>query len=154
VLEEIAHHLPALHRCVERIRPALGTVRERAALRRHYPGLPSISIDYGILERVERVAVVRGRFRWSDLGSWAAMESLWRRADGAGHGNAVEGPVVAIGARGCVVSARERLVAVCGVEDLVVVEAPDAVLVCHKSRAQDVRLVVQEIARRRLDHLL
>ncbi len=152
ILEEIERHLPALHRALERIRPALGTARGRAALRRHYPGLPSISVDYGILERVERVAVVRGRFRWSDLGSWAAMEGLWRGV--GGDGNALEGPVVAVGTRGCIVSARDRLVALCGVDDLVVVEAPDAVLVCHKSRAQDVRLVVQEIERRRLDHLL
>lgn len=152
ILEEIDRFLPALRRCLEKIRPALGSTRERQALRRHYPGLPSISIDYGILERVERVAVVRGRFRWSDLGSWAAMEGLWRRADG--DGNSLEGRVVAIGTRGCVVSAPERLVALCGVDDLVVVEAADAVLVCHKSRAQDVRLVVQELERRRLDHLL
>jgi mannose-1-phosphate guanylyltransferase len=152
ILQEITRFLPALDRCLDKIRPALGTTREKAVLRRHYPGLPSVSIDYGILERVERVAVVRGRFRWSDLGSWAAMEELWHGA--GGDGNALEGPVVAIGTHGCVVSARERLVALCGVDDLVVVEAPDAVLVCHKSRAQDVRLVVQELERRRLGHLL
>jgi len=152
ILDEIERFLPALHRCLGRIRPALGGAREQQALRRHYARLPSVSIDYGILERVERVAVVRGRFRWSDLGSWAAMEALWR--DGDADGNAVEGPVVAVGARGCVVSARDRLVALCGVDDLVVVEAADAVLVCHKSRAQDVRLIVREIERRRLDHLL
>jgi mannose-1-phosphate guanylyltransferase len=152
ILEEVDRFLPALRRCLEKIRPALGGAREARALRRYYARLPSISIDYGILERVERVAVVRGRFRWSDLGSWAAMEGLWRGADG--DGNALEGPVLAIGARGCVASSRGRLVALCGVDDLVVVEAPDAVLVCRKSRAQDVRLVVRELERRRLHHLL
>src|SRR5262245_21666401 len=70
ILEEMGRLLPTLARCLERIRPALGTPRERRTLRRHYPGLPSISIDYGILERVRRVAVVRGKFDWSDLGSW------------------------------------------------------------------------------------
>jgi mannose-1-phosphate guanylyltransferase len=150
ILREIDTHIPALGRQLARLRPAVRSRRERTALARSYRAMPSISIDYGVLERAERVAVVRGRFGWSDVGSWAAMEGLWRAADG----NAVQGTAVAVDARGCVVSAPGRLVALCGVDDLVVVDAPDAVLICHKQRAQDVRLIVQELGRRGLDHLL
>ena len=152
VLEEIDRHVPGLGKALRRLQPAVGTRREGAVLRRAYAELPSISIDYGVLERATSVAVVRGRFGWSDLGSWAAMEPLWR--DDGRRQNAVQGRVVAVGARGCVVSTPTRTVALCGVDDLVVVDAPDAVLVCRKDRAQDVRLIVQELERRGLSHLL
>jgi mannose-1-phosphate guanylyltransferase len=152
ILGQIAAQLPALGRQLARLKPVVGTVRERRMLARIYPGLPSVSIDRGVLERAGRVAVVRGRFGWSDIGSWAAMESLWR--GGRRDGNAVRGRAIAVGARGCVVFAPERVVALCGVEDLVVVDAPDAVLVCRKDRVQDVRLVVREVERRGLRHLL
>lgn len=152
ILAEIDHHMPELGRQLAELRPAVGTRREAAALRRHYPKLVATSIDYGVLERADRVVVVRGRFRWSDLGSWAAMEGLW--SSGSRAGNAVQGRAIAVDTRGCVVSTSGRVVALCGVSDLVVVDTPDAVLVCHKSRAQDVRLVVQEIERRGYRHLL
>jgi len=152
ILEEIDAHIAPLGRQLARVRPVAGTRRETAVLRRVYPAMPSISIDHGILERADRVTVVRGRFGWSDVGSWAAMEGIWRSAKQ--DGNAVQGRVVTVDARGCIVSAPERIVALCGVDDLVVVDASDAVLVCHKSRAQDVRLIVSELERLGLGRLL
>jgi mannose-1-phosphate guanylyltransferase len=150
ILEEIARHIPDLGRRLEKLRPVIGRRAEAGVLARHYRAMPAISVDYGILERAARVAVVRGRFRWSDLGSWAAMEDLWSH-DGR---NAVRGRALAVASRGCVVSAPDRVVALLGVENLVVVETPDAVLVCDKGRAQDVRLLVDEIERQGLDGLL
>jgi mannose-1-phosphate guanylyltransferase len=152
ILGAIDTHIPQLGRGLARIRTAIGRRNESAVLRRVYPRLPAISIDYGILERVAQVVVVRGHFGWSDVGSWAAMENVWG-VKGSG-GNAVQGRAVAVDAHGCVVSAPERVVALCGVDDLIVVDAHDAVLVCHKSRAQDIRMVVQELERRGLRRLL
>jgi mannose-1-phosphate guanylyltransferase len=122
------------------------------ALAAAYRRIPSISIDHGVLERSARVTVVRARFPWSDVGSWAAVEPFWRTA-GNGH-NTVRGRALPIDSRGCVVDSPERLVALVGVEDLVVVDAGDAVLVCRKDRAQDVRLVVAELRRRGLARYL
>jgi mannose-1-phosphate guanylyltransferase len=99
------------------------------------------------MERAEHVAVVRATFPWSDVGSWAAVADLWRNGDTA---NAVRGAAVLVDSAGCVVDAGSRLVALVGVQDLVVVDTPDALLVCPKDRAQDVRLVVDELRRRRL----
>jgi mannose-1-phosphate guanylyltransferase len=97
------------------------------------------------------VAVVRATFPWSDVGSWAAVADLWRNGNDA---NAARGATVLVDSRGCVVDAGSRLVALVGVENLVVVDTPDALLVCPKERAQDVRLVVEELRRRKLQRYL
>lgn len=147
--------LAELHAQLPQVVGPLAAALERggpAALAAAYRRLPAISIDHGILEKAARVAVVRARFAWSDVGSWAAVEPFWAtRANGQ---NAIRGHVLPIDSRGCVVDSPERLVALVGVEDLVVVDAPDAVLVCRKDRAQDVRLVVNELRRRRLARYL
>jgi len=143
ILAALHRHAPAV---VEPLAAAAG--RGGRALARAYRRLPAVSIDTGVLERAADVAVVRTRFPWSDVGSWAAVEPFWRTA---GNGrNAVRGRALPIDSRGCVVDSADRLVALVGVEDLVVVDAPDAVLVCRKDRAQDVRMVVDELRRRRL----
>jgi mannose-1-phosphate guanylyltransferase len=128
----------------------------RGGTRPARPRLPDVALDlrsdHGVLERAERVAVVRARFPWSDVGSWAAVEPFWRRA---GNGaNSVRGRALPVDSRGCVVDSPTRLIALLGVEDLVVVDTPDAVLVCRKDRAQDVRLVVDELRRRGLGRYL
>jgi mannose-1-phosphate guanylyltransferase len=146
ILAALARHLPAV---LDPLRAAVARGRGLAAA---YARLPSVSIDHAVLERAERVAVVRARFGWSDVGSWAALEPLWT-TPGNGR-NAVRGRALPIDSRGCLVDSPSRLVALVGVEDLVVVDSPDALLVCRKDRAQDVRLVVDELRRRGLTRYL
>ena len=110
-----------------------------------------MSIDRGILERARGAVVLRARFGWSDVGSWAGLEPFWGTGDGS---NAVRGRAVPVDSHGCVVDSPARLVALLGVDDLVVVDSPDAVLVCRKDRAQDVRVVVDELRRRGLRRYL
>jgi mannose-1-phosphate guanylyltransferase len=88
---------------------------------------------------------VPGDFGWNDVGSWAALQELQR-----GQGANGRAPVVAVDAAGYVVFNPERLVALVGVDDLIVVDSPDALLICRRDRAQDVRRVVEELERRRL----
>jgi len=148
ILAALRTHLPALVAALEQ---ALGR-RDPKVLAAAYRRLPGLSIDTGVLERAARVAVVRARFGWADVGSWATLERFWR-AGGNGR-NAVRGRAVPIDSRGCVVDSPRRLVALVGVDDLIVVDSPDALLVCRKDRAQDVRLVVAELRRRGLDRYL
>ena len=145
ILAALRLHLPEVVGPLERA----GT--SPRALAAAYRRLPAVSIDHGVLERAEQVAVVRARFPWSDVGSWAAVAALWSGGNGR---NALRGRTVSIDSRGCLVDSPERLVAVLGVDDLVVVDTPDAVLVCRKDRAQDVRLVVDELRRRGLRRYL
>jgi mannose-1-phosphate guanylyltransferase len=151
ILAEIERQLPVLHRVLKRLAPAIGTRGETAALRRWFPKAPSISIDYGVMERAERVAVIEADVGWSDLGSFGALPEV-RTVDKLG--NVVEGEAVLIDCRDCVVLAGRRPVAVVGMNHAVVVDSGDAILVVPRDRCQNVREVVAELRRRGHHHLL
>lgn len=148
ILAEIAACMPDLSKGLERIDAALGTDRERDTIAEVYGGLASVSIDYGVMEKTDAtVFVIPASVGWSDLGSWPALAGL--RADEADdRGNIVPDGSVAIDADACfVVSEGERPVALLGVRDLIVVDSPDGLLIAAKDRAQDVRLVTEQLNR-------
>jgi len=103
---------------------------------------PQKSIDYAVMEKTERAAVVAGEFRWSDIGSWDALFDITPR-DAAG--NVLQGQVVTMDARNSIVHSDARLTALLGVEDLVVVSTSDAVMVAPRARAQEVRELVSKL---------
>lgn len=103
---------------------------------------PDISIDYAIMERAPKVAVVPASFDWSDIGSWKAISDL-DEADG--DGNRVRGQAILVESRDCFIQSDARMVAAVGVRDLVIVDTGDAVLVSHRERAQQVKLVVERL---------
>ncbi len=141
MLREIDRLLPDLSAFVARCDQAAAAGREQAFVTEHYAALPSISIDYGVMEKTAGILVVPAAFGWDDVGSWAAA---WELAGKDGDENAVlAGDMLAIDARGCLASARtDKLVVLLGVQDLVVVDTDDALLVLPRSRAQDVAKVV------------
>jgi len=103
---------------------------------------PQKSIDYAVMEKTDRAAVVRGNFRWSDIGSWDALFDITPR-DSAG--NVLQGSVVTMDASDCIVHSNDRLTAVVGVSGLVVVSTSDAVMVIPRARAQEVRELVEKL---------
>jgi len=103
---------------------------------------PQKSIDYAVMEKTERAAVVTGDFRWSDIGSWDALFDI---APHDAQGNVVQGPVVTMDAADCMIHSDGRLTAVVGVKDLVVVSTSDAVLVVPRARSQEVRELVAKL---------
>jgi mannose-1-phosphate guanylyltransferase/mannose-6-phosphate isomerase len=107
-----------------------------------FSSAPQKSIDYAVMEKTDRATVVVGDFRWSDIGSWDAIFDI---AERDASGNAVHGMVVAVDARNCVIHSDDRLTAVLGAENLVVVSTPDAVLVVPRERAQEVRDLVAKL---------
>jgi mannose-1-phosphate guanylyltransferase len=128
------------------------TAAALAAAARVYPGLPAISIDYGVMERAADVMTVRGDFGWSDVGSWTALAE-YRAGDDAG--NVVQGVAVLHDAhRNIIVADSGCAVAVIGCDDLVVVKAGEAVLVVPRARAQEVREVVDLLRSRGLKEYL
>jgi len=153
MMRAIETHLPDLYRGLMAIEAgaARGGEREEAkVLAEVFPTLPAVSIDNGVMEKASGLAVVKGDFGWNDVGSW---ESAWELAPKDADGNALPPGSIAVDARGNYVCDRttggaKRVIALVGVEDLVVVETDDAVLVIPRGRAQDVRAVVDELKKR------
>jgi mannose-1-phosphate guanylyltransferase/mannose-6-phosphate isomerase len=140
ILDELARHQPALMRSVKALasKATPNSVSEEFA--RAYKQLPSISIDHGVMERSSRAAVIPVAFTWSDVGNWSSLEEV-APLDRAG--NVVSGKVVDFDSRNSVLYADQRVVATIGLSDMIVVDTADATLVCPKSRAQDVKQVVE-----------
>ena len=103
---------------------------------------PSDSIDYAVMEKTDRASVLPLTAGWSDIGAWS---SLWEVSEQDDSGNVLEGDAIAHNTKDTMVIAQHRVVATVGVENMIVVETPDAVLVCHKEQAQDVKQIVEQL---------
>jgi mannose-1-phosphate guanylyltransferase len=150
----VERHLPELAAGVTAIGEAAGKANETEVLRAVFPTLPSISIDHGVMEKAEDLAVVPGDFGWNDVGSWL---SAWELAERDASGNALPEDAIALEATNNLVrslGSKKKVVALVGVSDLVVVDTDDALLVLPRDRAQDVKLVVEALkAKGRTDRL-
>jgi mannose-1-phosphate guanylyltransferase len=146
ILEAIDQHLPGLGQELQRYDAAARAGSEADLIKETYATLPAVSIDHGIMEKVDAVSVVPGSFEWSDLGSWS---SAWELAAQDDRGNVLPEGGIAVDAKSNYVTAPEgKLVALVGVDGLVVVDSGDALLVMPKDRAQDVREIVAALRER------
>ena len=146
-----ARHIPEIER---RLAPAIaahGTPDFVASLAAAYADCPSESIDCGIMEQLTQFTVLRARFRWSDLGGWEAWGEL---AGTLADGNRGHTELVAVDSSGNVIHAPEQLVALVGVDDLIVVSTPDALLVCRRDEAPRIRQVISRLETDGRDDLL
>jgi mannose-1-phosphate guanylyltransferase len=153
--EALAKHTPELSAMLTKLDEAADRGDEAAAVEELFPAAPSISIDYAVMEREPGLAVVRGDFGWSDVGSW---ESAWELSPKDPTNNAAPDHAVLEDASGNLVhdlrtDGRTRVVALLGVHDLVVVETDDALLVMPRHRAQDVRAVVETLKTKGTPHV-
>lgn len=150
-LNAMRQHLPKTAAVLAAL-PPLGSRVFASRLAEAYPLCENISVDYGILEKAPNVAgLATSDFGWNDLGSWNAVYELLARD---AEGNASRSPMLAEGARGNYVEAPGKLVALVGVDDLVVVDTPDALLVVHRSQAQRVGQLVKRLEQAGRDELL
>jgi mannose-1-phosphate guanylyltransferase/mannose-6-phosphate isomerase len=144
-LQELGRHMPALHQGLMEIQRSIGSGNEADTAQTVFSRLEPISVDYGVMERTDRAAVVPADIGWSDVGSWTALDEVTEKD---ASGNIIAGNVVDIGSTDSVLYAEKRLVATIGLKDTIVVDTPDATLVCSKDRAQDVKKVVDELKKR------
>lgn len=142
ILEKFRILLPDIYADLEKLAASFGTSEEDETLNAVYPQIRSISVDYGIMEKSDDILVVPGEFGWNDVGSWDMMSVLHEEDE---NGNIALGDALVLESKNTTVYAGSRLVAVVGTDDLVVVETPDAVMVCPKSRAQDVKRIVDAL---------
>lgn len=156
-LAALKKYLPKTHEALEALAPHIGKRSYAATLQKIYGKLENISVDYAILEHAtreegaSRVFVVPADVGWSDIGSWAAVHELVAKQPGE---NVLAGDGHTIDAEGNFLWSPDKFVAAIGVRDLVVVDTPDALLICPRERAQDVAKIVKALEDKKRKKLL
>jgi mannose-1-phosphate guanylyltransferase/mannose-6-phosphate isomerase len=146
ILAEIRLHLPAVYRVIQAIvseSSVTGTFQQ--AVEKHFAVMPSISIDYGVLEKSDGVSLIPCDIGWNDVGSWQAVHEISSQDE---NGNVLQGNVIAVDCKNSLIRAEKRLVAAIGVEDMCIIETADAVLISKNDQTQRVREVVDALQQR------
>ena len=144
ILAELRRLLPELYTQLMEIEPALGTPQQAEVIERVWGAVRSVSIDVGVMERASDVVVVPADIGWSDVGCWSSVASLLP-ADA--NGNVIQGEHVVLDCQDTFIHSSGRLVAALGLQGMVIIDTGDAVLVCPRERAQDVKKVVEQLKR-------
>ncbi|MEG2164648.1 MAG: mannose-1-phosphate guanylyltransferase [Ruthenibacterium sp.] len=142
ILQNMQTFLPEIYDGAEKIKQAFGTASYEQTVYDVFSACPSVSIDYGIMEKAENIYTIPGTFAWDDVGSWLSLERI-NLVDG--KGNFIKGNVVEIGTENSVFMSEHRLIAAVGVQNLIVVETDDVTLVCDKDNTQDVKKIVEKL---------
>ncbi|MFM0662232.1 mannose-1-phosphate guanylyltransferase/mannose-6-phosphate isomerase [Paraburkholderia sediminicola] len=150
ILKEMQQHCPeilgAAAECMEKSPSAEGKAGAQVRLEPgSFGAVPEVSFDYAVMEKCEHAAVVRCDIGWTDVGSWTALSDL-SPADGSG--NRVEGEALLLDVKNCYLRGGDRLIGAVGVENLIVIDTPDALLIADKDRAQDVKQIFAELKSR------
>ena len=133
------------------ITQALDTVEETFVAGLAFKGMKSISIDYAVMERAENVVVMEATFEWNDVGTWSALDRLYAEQKDKRGNLAVSSQVLAIDSTGCTVRCEdsEHLVALVGLNDVVVIQTADATLIARKDQEESVRRIAEELKKRK-----
>lgn len=139
ILEEIKKHMPELYQGLEKIQRSLLKKDFQKQVELVYGMLKSISIDYGVMEKSDKVYVVLGNFGWSDVGSWEEVYQLNNKDE---NGNAIYGECFLIDVKNSYIYSQNKFTAILGLENIIVINTEDALLVANRTHTQDVKKVV------------
>ena len=142
ILEEMKNYLPDLHEGLEKIEESVGTSDFERQLVYVYGQLKSISIDYGVMEKSEKVYLTKADFYWNDVGNWEAVYEISEKNE---DGNVMVGDVYTEKVFNSYLFSPRKFTAVIGVENLIIINTNDSLLICHRNNAQDVRQVVDHL---------
>ena len=151
ILEEIQRCLPELYAELMKIDQTIGTPLYTPTLEMAYGIIRGISIDYGVMEKSDRVYCIRGNFGWSDIGSW---DEVFRIAGKDSSGNTITGTVIQKDTKNCYIYSPNKVVATIGVEDLIIVNTDDALLICKRGQSQDVKEIADYLKRKQMNEYL
>lgn len=151
ILEEFQGHLPDLYEQIRTIADAYGRDDYTKVLESTYKRMTPISIDYGVMEKARNVFVLQCAFGWSDVGSWDETYRLSRKDK---DGNSLQGEVVALDTTNSYVRSDGRMIATIGLDDVLIIDTPDALLVCRRGSSQQVQAVVDYLRRKKITSLL
>lgn len=142
ILNKIEQFMPETYTGLCSIGNAIGTDEEEVMLEKEFQQFPSISIDYGIMEKSDNIYTIPGAFGWDDVGSWLAVERIKKTNE---YGNVVDGNVITIDSKNCIIEAGRKLIATVGIEDLIIVDTEDATLICDKSSANNIKTILENL---------
>ena len=142
ILDNLREYLPEMYEGLGRIGDAVGSEEYEQVLEREFEAFSSESIDYGIMEKAKNIYILTGAFGWDDVGSWLAAGRIKQSNE---FGNVINGNVVAVNTRNTIVQGGEKLIATVGLSDLIVVDTPDALLICEKDSAGDIKKVLENL---------
>jgi mannose-1-phosphate guanylyltransferase len=148
----MSEKLPDVYEPLMYVANSIGKPDYRGTLVKMYQRMRNISIDFGVMQEAEKVYVIPADMGWNDVGSWETVYEISPKDKNLNTGQYHE--VISINSRGCYVFSPEKVIALVGVDDLIVVDAGNALLVCQKNAAQDVKEVVEQLKKKGLENWL
>jgi mannose-1-phosphate guanylyltransferase len=149
--EEIKKFLPDIFNNLNKLENHIYSKDFDKKLEFAYSQIKGISIDYGVMEKTDKVFIIQGNFGWSDVGSWDEIYNI-RKKDR--HGNVTSGKTVLINSKNCLIVNDQRIAALIGVEDLMIIDTDNGLLVCKRGESQSVKEVVDYLRRKGMDEYL
>ena len=153
ILDEFKKLDPDLYKNIDTIYQSIGESDQQEVLKEQYKEARSDSIDYAISEKTDKLVVIPGKFGWSDIGDWQAVYDLSQKDENGNvvisHGQA--GSHHSVDTKNTLIHFDDQLIATIGVEDLIIVDTKDALLVCHKDKAEDVKKLVNLLKKQKLN---
>ena len=142
LLKNLETYLPETYQGLNRIADAIGTEEEELVLEKEFSAFQSESIDYGIMEKAKNIYILSGSFGWDDVGSWLAVGRIKKSNE---FGNVINGNAVTVDTKNCIIQGGKKLIATVGIEDIIVVDTEDALLICEKDSAGNIKKVLENL---------
>lgn len=142
ILDNLKAYLPETFEGLERIQAAIGTEQQESVLEKEFYAFQSESIDYGVMEKANHIYILTGAFGWDDVGSWPVVGRLKTSNE---FGNVIDGNVVSVNTKNCIIQGEGKLIATIGLSDLIIVDSKDAILICEKDSAGDIKKVLENL---------
>lgn len=142
ILTNMEKFMPDTYQGLLRIKESIGTDHEDQTLQKEFTAFHSESVDYGIMEKAEHIYTIPGTFGWDDVGSWLAVDRIRKSNE---LGNVVSGNIITVNSRNCIIEGSKKLIAAVGLEDLIIVDSEDAILICEKQSAGDIKKVLENL---------
>lgn len=142
ILHNMEKYLPETYAGLQRIQNAIATEDERSVLEQEFEAFHSESIDYGIMEKAQNIYILSGSFGWDDVGSWLAVERIRQSNE---FGNVITGNAVTVDTKNTIIEGDKKLIGTVGIEDLIIVDTEDALLICEKDSAGNIKKVLENL---------
>ncbi len=142
ILKNLEKYLPETYTGLQKIQQAIGTEDERSVLEHEFESFRSESIDYGIMEKAQNIYILSGSFGWDDVGSWLAVERIRQSNE---FGNVITGNAITVDTKNTIIQGDKKLIATVGIENLIVVDTEDALLICEKDSAGNIKKILENL---------